>query len=171
MEQWEKEYIETVSRSKHFREQGKGIHCAYEEGYDSSRWVEMTLPDGKKHYIPKESVGNRSRKGKYGSSYQEYNDSCWNEVEKPSVTTARFPDQPKPPRYYSEKVSFFRTVLKTIRRLLILLAIAVLLIGVTENAPETQTFVAGTYAIASLAVVLHAVYYILRYLFEKNLRL
>ena len=171
MEQWEKEYIDAVTKSRRAKEQGKTIDCAYEEGYDSSRWVEMTLPDGKKHYIPKESVGNRSRKGKYGSSYQEYNDSCWNEVEKPSVTTARFPDQPKPPRYYSEKVSFFRTVLKTIRRLLILLAIAVLLIGVTENAPETQTFVAGTYAIASLAVVLHAVYYILRCLLEKNLRL
>ena len=55
--------------------------------------------------------------------------------------------------------------------MLILLTIAVLLIGVTENAPETQTFVAGIYAFASLAVVLHAIYYILRCLFEKNLRL
>ena len=171
MEQWEKEYIDAITKSRRAKEQGKTIDCAYEEGYDSSRWVEMILPDGKKHYIPKEAVGNRSRKRKYGSSYQEYNDSCWNEVERPSVTTVGFPDQQKPPRYYSEKVSFFRTVLKTIRRLLILLAIAVLLIGVTENAPETQIFVAGTYAIASLAVVLHAIYYILRCLFEKNLRL
>lgn len=56
MEQWEKEYIETVSRSKHFREQGKGIHCAYEEGYDSSRWVEVTRDDGTKYYIPKVST-------------------------------------------------------------------------------------------------------------------
>ena len=56
MEQWEKEYIETVNRSKHASEQGKGIHCAYEEGYDSSRWVEVTRDDGTKYYIAKEST-------------------------------------------------------------------------------------------------------------------
>ena len=64
MEQWEKEYIDAVTKSKRANEQGKTFDCSYEEGYDSSRWVEMTLPDGKKHYIPKESVGNRSRKRK-----------------------------------------------------------------------------------------------------------
>ena len=77
MEQWEKEYIDAVVKSKQAMGQGKTIHHSYEEGYDSSRWVEMTLPDGKKHYIPKESVGNRSCIRKYGSSYQAYNDSCF----------------------------------------------------------------------------------------------
>ena len=68
MEQWEKEYIDAITKSRRAKEQGKTIDCAYEEGYDSSRWVEMILPDGKKHYIPKEAVGNRSRRRKYGSS-------------------------------------------------------------------------------------------------------
>ena len=49
MEQWEKEYIEAVTKSK----QGKSVDCSYEEGYDSSRWVEMTLPDGKNITYPK----------------------------------------------------------------------------------------------------------------------
>jgi len=53
MEQWEKEYIDAVTKSRRAKEQGKTIDCAYEEGYDSSRWVEMILPDGKNITYPK----------------------------------------------------------------------------------------------------------------------
>ena len=53
MEQWEKEYIDAITKSRRAKEQCKTIDCAYEEGYDSSRWVEMILPDGKNITYPK----------------------------------------------------------------------------------------------------------------------
>lgn len=54
MEQWERDYIETVSESKKEIEKAKGHLWAYEEGYDSSRWMEVIQPDGTKYYIPKD---------------------------------------------------------------------------------------------------------------------
>lgn len=56
MEQWEKEYIDAVVKSKQAMGQGKTIHHSYEEGYDSSRWIEMEKPDGTKYYVPKEKA-------------------------------------------------------------------------------------------------------------------
>lgn len=170
MEQWETEYIDAVTKAKQSKAQGKAVDCSYEEGYDSSRWVEITLPDGKKHYVPKESVGSRSRKRKNRNPYADYYEDCWNEVEsKPAVLDAR--KRQRPHRYYSEKVSFFRILFKTIRRLLVLLVLAVLLVGLTMDRPDTQTTVAAVYVLASLGVIIHAIYYIIRCLFEKNLRL
>ena len=170
MEQWEKEYIDAVTKAKQSKAQGKAVDCSYEEGYDSSRWVEITLPDGKKHYVPKESVGNRSRKRKKRNRYADYYEACWDEVEGQPVAFG-FRNRQRPHRYYSEKISFFRILFKTIRRLLALLALAVLLVGFTMDKPETQATVAAVYALASLGVIIHAIYYIIRCLFEKNLRL
>ena len=59
-----KEYIDAVTKANQAKNKGKTVDCSYEEGYDSSRWIEITLPDGKKYYVPKEAVGNRSGKGK-----------------------------------------------------------------------------------------------------------
>ena len=56
MEQWEKEYIDAVTKSKQTRAQGNAIHHSYEEGYDSSRWIEMKKSDGTKYYVPKETA-------------------------------------------------------------------------------------------------------------------
>ena len=170
MEQWEKEYIDAVTKANQAKNKGKTVDCSYEEGYDSSRWIEITLPDGKKYYVPKEAVGNRSGKRKKQNQYQAYNEACWNEVEyNPSQHS--FPKQQLPYRYYSEKISFFRTLLKTIRRLLSLMLVTVLLVGLTEDNPETQMIITQIYVVASLGVIIYAVYYILRCLFEKNLRL
>ena len=171
MEQWEKDYIDAVTKSRQAKEQGRIVDCSYEEGYDSSRWVEITLPDGKKHYVPKEAVGNRSGKRKGATHYRDYYETCWNEVEKrPGVSFERKRKQ-KPQRYYSEKVSFFRTVLKTVKRLIILLALAVLAVGLTQDKPEVQTTIAAVYALGSLGVVLYSIYFIIRCLIEGNLRL
>ena len=170
MEQWEKEYIDAIIEAKRSKAQGNAIDRSYEEGYDSSRWVEITLPDGKKHYVPKESVGNRSRKRKKRNRYADYYEACWAEVESQPVALGVQNPQ-RPHRYYSEKVSFFRILFKTIRRLLALLALAVLLVGLTMDKPDAQATVATVYGLASLGVIIHAIYYIIRCLFEKNLRL
>ena len=61
MEQWEKEYIDAVTKARKFREQGGAVNCAYEEGYDSSRWVEITRDDGSKYYIPKDSTPHKGQ--------------------------------------------------------------------------------------------------------------
>lgn len=170
MEQWEKEYIDAVIESKKAKEQGKVVDCSYEEGYDSSRWVEISLPDGKKYYVPKDSVWNRSRKRRYRNQHQDYYEASWDEVEqRSSLRDSR--KQQLPPRYYSEKVSFFKTMLKTIRRLVALLVVTVLLVGLTMDKPETQMVITQIYVVASLGVIIFEVYYILRCLFEKNLRL
>lgn len=55
MEQWERDYIDTVSESKKEIQRAKGHVWAYEEGYDSSRWTEVIQPDGTKYYIPKDN--------------------------------------------------------------------------------------------------------------------
>ena len=170
MEQWEQEYIDIVTKSKRTKERGIVVDCSYEEGYDSSRWVEITLPDGKKHYVPKDSIGNRSRKRKRGNHYQAYNDACWREVERENVGFS-FRKKSSQMRYYSEKVSFFRTVLKTIRRLVSLLVITVLLFALTSDKPEVQYNLTIVYVLVSLGVIVHAIYFILRCLFEGNLRL
>ena len=67
MEQWERDYIDAVLESKKDTENVKGHVWAYEEGYDSSRWTEMTRPDGTKYYVPKENAfihksGEKQRK-------------------------------------------------------------------------------------------------------------
>lgn len=56
MEQWEKEYIDIVTKEKSEQENAKGHVWAYEEGYDSSRWDEVTNSDGTKYYVPKKSA-------------------------------------------------------------------------------------------------------------------
>ena len=170
MEQWEQEYIDIVTKSKRTKERGIVVDCSYEEGYDSSRWMEITLPDGKKHYVPKQTIGKGSGKRKLGNRYQTYNDACWREVERENAGFS-FRKQPRQMRYYSEKVSFFRTVLKTIKRLIALLVIMVLLFALTSDKPEVQYHLTIVYILASLGVIVHAVYFILRCLFEGNLRL
>ena len=62
MEQWEKDYIDAVTESRRTKAQRKNIDCSFEEGYDSSRWVEMSRPDGTKYYVPKENASTSQRK-------------------------------------------------------------------------------------------------------------
>lgn len=127
-----------------------------------------------KHYIPKEAVGQRSIKRKHNNQHKDYYEYCWDEVEgKRAVSQDSGISQTKKQvqRYYSEKVSFFKTVFKTIKRLVILLGLTVLLFGMTLNKPQLQTTIAGVYVLVSLGVILHSVYYIIRCLFEGNLRL
>lgn len=68
MEQWEKEYIESITKSK----QGKSVDCSYEEGYDSSKWIEITRTDGTKYYMPKESAFHKQQSGKQKQSFKSF---------------------------------------------------------------------------------------------------
>jgi hypothetical protein len=63
MEQWEKDYIEAVTSAKLTNKQRNAADSSYEEGYDSSRWIEIRYSDGSKHYIPKETAFSSGKRG------------------------------------------------------------------------------------------------------------
>lgn len=63
MEQWEKEYIDTINQIN--RAKGKAVDCSYEEGYDSSRWIEIKNVDGTRYYVPKKFAFDNQRKKNY----------------------------------------------------------------------------------------------------------
>ena len=65
MEQWEKEYIDFVMKAKRTKEEGKAVDCSYEEGYDSSKWIEIKNADGTRYYVPKKSAFDDQQKRSY----------------------------------------------------------------------------------------------------------
>ncbi len=166
MEPWEQDYIDAVIESKENRDHADSHAWTYKGGYDSSRWVEITLPDGRKHYVPKEQMENRSKKRQRAYGYED-GSILDVKVILPKRKGNRKPVQ----RYYADKVSFVGTVWRMIRRLLAMFCITLCLFGMLYNKPDALDVLIAIYLLASAGVVLHGVYYLLRCLFEGNLRL
>ena len=170
MERWEREYIDAVIKSKQAQKNAQGHIWAYEEGYDSSRWVELTLPDGNKYYVPKEEISKRSKKKEH-QKYREYYEACWEEADHGSTKSVKRKKQKRTQRYYADKVSFLATAFKTVKRLLVLCLLTILSCVLAIGQADVQTTIVCTFALVSLGILIHTAYFILRCLFEGNLRL
>ena len=141
MERWEEEYFDIIARTKLSKEQN--IDHSYKKGYDSSRWAEITRSDGTKYYMPKETGKNNTKRKK-----KEY-------IQ----------------RYYSEKVSFVKTVLQMIKRLAVTFIVMLMLVVLLQNSENMQVIIIVAWLLISIGIILYAVYYLIRCFCEGNLRL
>lgn len=70
-------------------------------------------------------------------------------------------------RYYADKVSFFKTIFRTLRRLLFTWFLSFVLLFI----PSLRAYAAVLFLFGSLGIIIHAIYFLIRCGLEDNLRL
>ncbi len=156
MELWEKDYLELLQS----RRENQSKYTNGQQKYINECWEEVTRPDGSKWYIPKqENFNEQNQKRRYKTHIQKSNRGRENMYAK---------------RYYADKVSFFKTLLRTSFRLLRLFFIAVffgLLIYFGNGNENILTLITLAWFVISIGIILHFIYFTIRCFLEGNLRL